>query len=67
MPRSVIVFLLLFGWIIYLKPEARIAPFLDRAIETEGIVTFAETYVEFRHDKKEIRVPYDSIAFMIND
>ena len=55
------------GFALYLKPEARIAPFLDGTIETEGIVTFTETYVEFRHDKKEIKVPYDSIAFIINE
>ena len=67
MSRSVLTFLLVFGWIIYLKPEARIAPFLDGTIETKGILTFTETYVEFRHAKKEIKVPYDSIAFMIND
>ena len=67
MSRSVIVFLLFFGWIIYLKPEARIAPFLDGIIKTEGVVTFAVTYVECRHKSKEIKIPYDSIAFMRKD
>ena len=67
MSKFIITFILVFGWIIYLKPEARVTPFLDGTIETEGIVNFAPNYVGFKYNGKDIKIPYCSIAFIIND
>ena len=67
MSKSLITFLLVIGWIIYLKPEASIKPFLDGTIKIKGNVTFNANHVECRHNKKEIKIPYDSIAFIIKD
>ena len=67
MSRSLITFLLVIGWIIYLKPEASVKPFIDGVIKADGPVQFTSTHVECRYDKKETRIPYESIAFIIND
>ena len=67
MSKSLIAFLLVFGWIIYLKPEASIKPFSDGTIKIKGNVTFNASHVACRHNKKNIKIPYDSIAFILND
>jgi hypothetical protein len=67
MSKSLITFLLVFGWIIYLKPEASIKPFSEGTIKIKGNATFNANHIECRHKKKEIKIPYDSIAFMIRD
>jgi len=39
MSKSLITFLLVFGWIIYLKPEASIKPFSEGTIKIKGIAS----------------------------
>ena len=66
MSKSLVTFLLVFGWIIYLKPEASIKPFSEGNIKVKHNVTFHTNHIEFLNNKKkQIRIPFYSIAFMI--
>ena len=67
---KIVMFLLVFAWTVYLKPEAQVGPFKGK--EKICLITgfsMAKFYVQgkTKNSKKIYYIPYSSVSFIVKE